>query len=111
MIVTPLDLQVLFSKSVDVEANVARHSAVADIEKTDDEKAMTQQRNEATESIHKLNEYDAEFSKIKEDNHSSDQYENSHQTASSKTETEDKPAVPHRPLLEEGNGNLIDIID
>lgn len=115
MTITPLDLQVLFSKSVDYAENIARHSAAAEVVKTDEEKATAQQRNEATESIKKTEKYDAESNKIKEENSPKQQHPSSgsegKQKESGQAKEETSAHDSHHALLEEGKGTIIDIID
>lgn len=110
MNVTPLDLQVLFTKAVDVAANLGKENALHEAAQFVQNEDQTKDSRNANEVVKGNDNLDEEFSNVDEDGHTKQEFEENNNPHHRKQKNS---AIKHQKatLTEDGTGNLIDILD
>lgn len=111
MNVNPLDLQVLFSKTLDLQAVVQKESAIKENIQHVLTTNTTQASRDAPEVVKNTEDYAEEFTKVDKDGTNSSQQQTAgHQKESSDGNT-DNEKESHGGLIDELSGHHVDIID
>lgn len=105
--VLPIDFQVLFSKWGEHSETVAKQQQVAQSGQLQAREQAHQKSLEATHTVSQLDAYAQDFTKIDPEGSSSQSYEQGEK----REKKEETPIVSHEAPLEEGKGQIIDIVD
>ncbi len=106
--VLPIDFQVLFSKLGEHSESVARQQQVAQSGQIQAREQAHQKSVEINHTVSQLDAYAQDFTKVDPEGSSPQSYEQPEKRQTSARET---PQEKHEAPLEEGKGQIIDIID
>jgi hypothetical protein len=113
MNVNPIDLQVLFTKAVDHAAQLGREDATDEANKFDKNAKQSKDSKEANETVKARDDYDEEFTKIKEEGGNKQGMSQGGKSGKKTKSQEQSPIESYEKatLKEDGTGNIIDIVD
>jgi|YNPMSStandDraft_2_1061718.scaffolds.fasta_scaffold00019_19 hypothetical protein len=103
----PIDFQVLFSKLSEHSELLARQQQVAQYGQIQAREAAHQKSIEAPRTVSELDAYAQDFTKVDPEASSGGQYQHENE----KRETHPIQEEKKNPPLEEGKGQIIDIVD
>ncbi len=107
--VLPIDLQVLFSKSIEHSENIARHSNAAQMGQMSNFEKVRKESVEVNEKVKETDQYAEDFTKVDAEGKN---YEEQKEAKREKREREETLPHEYKPALkEEGKGNIIDVIE
>jgi len=111
MSVSPIDLQVLFSKAADLSENIARSSNATQTGQVASYEKIHRESNDINRMVNNVEQYSQEFSKINPEGSNKEKQNMPREKNKKSALTTPKMEENKKALKEEGTGNIIDILD